>query len=305
VEETGNGNGGDINITTRLLSVTGGAFFSTSTLGQGDAGNINITAIDRVSFNGAVGSQDSVSGVFSTVQLGAIGRGGNIRITADRLSLSNGSQVNATTSGQGRAGNIIFNTPRLTVVGGAQVLAETNSRGNGGSILVNAPTFVALRRGDNASPVLSVETSGAGQAGDIIINTPRLTLAEQARITATATATATNRRDSGSVTLNASNLNLAGIVGVFAETQGQSPAGTLRLRPYRNQPDLDISLTPRSQISASTSGSGRGGDLIVTAPRAINVTGPGRLAVETRGIGNAGNIKFTGLDLACTETITD
>ena len=291
VEETGKGDGGDINITTKLLSVTGGAFLSTSTLGQGNAGNITITARDSVLFDG-MDSDGFSSGAFSTVQLGAVGRGGNIRITTGNLSLSNGAQVNAATDGQGRAGDITFTAPTLIVAGGAQVLAETNSTGNGGSILVNAPVSVNLRRSNNLSPVLSVETSGAGKAGDITINTPSLTLSEQARITATATATATNPQGGGSVTFNASNLNLAGIVGVFAETQGQSPAGTLRLNPYRNQPDLDITLTPQSQISASTSGSGRGGDLIVTAPRSITIAGSGKLAVETSSTGNAGNINI-------------
>ena len=285
------GQGGDITITTRSLSFANGTGVSASTFGQGAAGNITITARDAVSFDG-VDSNGFPGGAFSEVASEAIGQGGNIRITAGSLSLSNGTQVSAATFGQGRAGNITFNAPTLVVAGGAQVLAETASTGDGGSIFVNAPISVDLRRTNNLSPVLSVETSGAGKAGDITLNTPSLTLAEQARITATATATATNLEGGGSVTLNASNLNLAGIVGVFAETQGQSPAGTLRLNPYNNQPDLDITLTPQSQISASTSGSGRGGDLIVTAPRSITIAGSGKLAVETSSTGNAGNINI-------------
>jgi large exoprotein involved in heme utilization and adhesion len=286
------GQAGSIRITTDNLSLTNGGIVIASTLGQGDAGNITIRARGAVSFDG-VGGDGDPSGAFSSVGSDAIGQGGNIRINANRLSLTNGAQVNAETKGQGRAGDITFNTPRLTVAGNAQVLAQTSSTGNGGSIVVNAPTSVNLRRTNNLSPVLSVETSGAGRAGDITINTPRLTLAQQARITATATATATTRQGSGSITLNASDLDLAGVVGVFAETQGQAPAGTLRLQPYKNHPDLDITLTPKSQISASTSGSGNGGDLIVIAPDAITITGPGRLAVTTRSTGNAGDIRFT------------
>ncbi|MBI4780709.1 MAG: filamentous hemagglutinin N-terminal domain-containing protein [Oscillatoriophycideae cyanobacterium NC_groundwater_1537_Pr4_S-0.65um_50_18] len=302
VEPGAIGRAGSISITTNSFTLTDGGIVSANTSGQGDAGKIMIRASDSVSFNG-IGSNGDPSGAFSSVGSGAIGRGGNIRISADRLSLTNGAQVNAATEGQGRAGNITFNTPRLTVAGNAQVLAETSSIGNGGSIQVNAPTSVSLRRSNNLSPVLSVETSGAGQAGNITLNTPYLNLAERARITATATTTATNRQGGGSVTLNASNLDLAGIVGVFAETQGQTPAGTLRLNPYRNQPDLDIILTPRSEISASTSSSGRGGDLIVTAPRSITITGSGRLATETKGIGNAGNMTFTTQQLSLSDGV--
>jgi filamentous hemagglutinin family protein len=296
------GRAGGINITANSLSLTNGGFVSASTSGQGNAGDITIAASDSVSFDG-IGSNGVPSGAFSTVESEAIGRGGNIRITAGDLSLSNGARVSAATSGRGRAGNITFNAPTFTVTGNAQVLAATTSTGDGGSIVVNAPGSVNLRRSNNLSPVLSVETSGAGQAGDITLNTPSLTLAERARITATATDTATNPQGGGSVTLNASTLNLAGIVGVFAETQGQAPAGTLQLNPYRNQPDLEIALTPRSQISASTSGSGRGGDLIVTAPRSITIAGSGQLAVETRGVGDAGNMNFTTQQLSLTDGV--
>jgi hypothetical protein len=78
---------------------------------------------------------------------------------------------------------------------------------------------------------------------------------------------------------------LAGVVGVFAETQGQTPAGTLTLKPYQNQSTLNITLAPKSQVSASTSGSGKGGDLILSAPQAITIAGQGRLAVESESTG--------------------
>jgi large exoprotein involved in heme utilization and adhesion len=85
-------------------------------------------------------------------------------------------------------------------------------------------------------------------------------------------------------------MDLAGIVGVFAETQGQTPAGTLTLKPYQNQSTLNLTLAPQSRISASTSGSGKGGNLIVSAPEAITIRGQGELAVETTGEGAAGNL---------------
>ncbi|MBI4780710.1 MAG: filamentous hemagglutinin N-terminal domain-containing protein [Oscillatoriophycideae cyanobacterium NC_groundwater_1537_Pr4_S-0.65um_50_18] len=292
VKTGGVGQGGNINIMAGSLSFMNGAGVASSTSGQGDAGNITLTARDAMSFDG-IDSDGFPGGAFSSVNSGAIGQGGDIRITADSLSIANGAQVNAATSGQGRAGNIVFDAPTLTVAGNAQVLAETSSTGNGGSILVNAPTSVDLRRTNGASPVLSVETSGAGEAGDITINTPSVTLAEQARITATATDTATNPQGGGSITINASRLNLAGTVGVFAQTQSQSPAGTLTLRPDNNQPNLNIDLSGGAQISASTSSSGRGGDLFVTAPEAIAIQGDGRLSVETTGTGIAGNIEIT------------
>ena len=156
---------------------------------------------------------------------------------------------------------------------------------------------IVLLRVQNFAPIISVETNNTGKAGDIIINSPNFTLSETARITATATETATNKDGGGSITLNASKMNLAGIVGIFAETQGQAPAGTLKLNTYQNQPDLDMTLFPGSIISASTTASGKGGDLQITAPENINIIGQGKLAVESKGTGDAGNIQITSQNL--------
>ncbi|HBY80713.1 MAG TPA: hypothetical protein DEG47_27735, partial [Cyanobacteria bacterium UBA11148] len=181
----------------------------------------------------------------------------------------------------------------LTVARGAEIFAFTKGSGDSGTITVNAPTAVNLGLGvDDFSPVLSVETSNSGKAGNIIINTPNLTLSDTARITATATDTATNTEGGGSITLNASNMHLAGVVGVFAETQGVSRAGTLTLKPYQDQSTLNLTLAPQSQVSASTSGSGKGGNLIVTAPEAITIRGQGQLAVQTTGDGAAGDLRI-------------
>jgi large exoprotein involved in heme utilization and adhesion len=157
---------------------------------------------------------------------------------------------------------------------------------------------------EDFSPVLSVETRDAGQAGSIIINTPSLTLSDTASITATATSTATNTEGGGSITLNASNMNLAGVVGVFAETEGQTPAGTLTLQPYENQSTLNLTLAPGAEVFASTSGSGKGGNLIVRAPAAITIQGPGQLAVQTTGDGAAGELTIDTQRLTITDGAT-
>ena len=98
-------------------------------------------------------------------------------------------------------------------------------------------------------------------------------------------------------------MNLFGTVGVFAETQGNSPAGTLLLNTYNNQPNLKLTLAPNSQISASTSGTGNGGSIFLAASESINISGQGKLAVETSSIGNAGNISFTTKQLTLTDGI--
>ncbi|MBD2318504.1 beta strand repeat-containing protein [Phormidium tenue] len=233
---------------------------------------------------------------------------GNIIISSPTMiTFQNNSNVIATTNAQGKAGDISINAPIVKINDNSKLLAETNGTGTGGNITINAPSSVDLTRLLDAFPILSVQTNNAGKAGSIVINTPTLTLTDRARITATASATATNPNGGGSITLNASQMNLFGTVGVFAETQGISPAGTLRLNPYNNLGYLNIALAPNSQISASTSSIGNGGDLFVTAPQSIAIAGQGKLAVETTGLmdnaGKAGNITFTTKQLTLSDGV--
>ncbi|GAB4345033.1 MAG: hypothetical protein OHK0047_38230 [Leptolyngbyaceae cyanobacterium] len=288
------GQAGNVSITSTGNLTFNDNLIQSDTRSNNPAGNITIYSPGLITFN----NSQIISNTSSTGQAGSIGIEAGQSIT-----LANGSQLSARTRNVGTAGNITLNASILNVSGDAQVLAETQGSGQGGSILVNAPTAVNLTRVQDFSPILSVEASGAGKAGNIVVNTPRLTLADLARITATSTAEATNLEEGGSITLNASKLYLAGIVGVFAETQGRSPAGTLRLNPYQDQPDLGITLTPSSKISASTSGSGKGGDLILTAPRSIAITGSGKLAVETNSTGDAGNININTQQLTLTDGV--
>ncbi len=113
VTQGGVGNGGDINITTGLLAVTGGGQLNTSTSGQGNAGNVIINARDTVAFDG-VGSDGFSSGAYTRVEQTGIGDAGDINITTGSLAVTRGAQISASTSGQGEAGNVII-TARGTV----------------------------------------------------------------------------------------------------------------------------------------------------------------------------------------------
>ncbi|WP_198016542.1 two-partner secretion domain-containing protein [Coleofasciculus chthonoplastes] len=294
------GNAGDITLQSHPngenlnINLEQDTSISASTSNQGTGGNLAIIAPDSVTIQG--------EGRITTETSGA-GDAGNIQMTSRYLDIQE-TELSTSTTAEGNAGTITLDTSTLTVARGAKVFAFTDGSGDSGTIEINAPTAVNLGIGvDDFSPILSVETRDSGKAGSIIINTPSLTLSDTARITATATETATNTEGGGSITLNASTMNLAGIVGVFAETEGPTPAGTLTLKPYQDQSTLDITLAPDSQVSASTSGSGKGGDLILSAPQAITIAGQGRLAVESRSTGDAGNVLVTTPQFTLTDGV--
>ncbi|MEC4813445.1 MAG: filamentous hemagglutinin N-terminal domain-containing protein, partial [Scytonema sp. PMC 1069.18] len=108
----GEGNAGNIEIqVSESLIAKGGAVLRSDSFGEGNAGNIAIEAGDGISLDG-VSANGTSSGIFSFIgndpQFGLIGKGtgGDINIIAKSLSLSNGAQINASTLGEGNAGNI-------------------------------------------------------------------------------------------------------------------------------------------------------------------------------------------------------
>ncbi|GAA6616169.1 filamentous hemagglutinin N-terminal domain-containing protein [Scytonema sp. NUACC26] len=171
------GNGGDINIATNSLSATNGGGLFASTSGQGDAGNVNINARDRVSFDGATSSGDS-SGVFSDVKSGAVGNGRNIQITARELFVTNDARLSATSAGNGSAGNLIARANFINLNRGT--LSSDTVAGEG-SIELYARDVLLLRRGSN------ITTNARGEnviGGNININTNNLVGFEDSNIAA-------------------------------------------------------------------------------------------------------------------------
>jgi filamentous hemagglutinin family protein len=164
------GKGGNININDAgSLSVTDGARLTASTFGIGDAGDITINVLDAVSFDGA-----DNTGVFSNANDTAVGNGGNIKIGARTLSITNGAAIRANSSadsvknqGTGRAGNIEVNARSIKLDNEGNIRAESTS-GNGGNITLEIGDLLLLRN----NSLISTSASGAGDGGNITINAP-------------------------------------------------------------------------------------------------------------------------------------
>jgi filamentous hemagglutinin family protein len=223
------------------------------------AGDITITSPGQITItsDSYADNPENYSEIRSEAQnQGAAGR---IFLNAPEILIDQGSIISTATVlpagvtiadptvDYGAAGDIAIDTDIITLVNGGQILSNTLTSGDGGSVTIHADESVNLGEGvQDSIPIISVETSGAGRPGDIAITTPQFTLSETARITATATNTATNTDEGGSITLSADTMDLAGIVGIFAETQGQTPGGVLTLQPYQDHGSLDVTFNAGS-----------------------------------------------------------
>lgn len=168
VESRARGNGGTVQIFTKVLEVTNGAGLFSATLGIGNGGNIIIKASDRVSFNGVSPVRKISSGAFSDVSLRrAQGKGGNLEIFTKTLEVTNGAQLSASTFGIGNAGNILIEgNSNIKIAGDSNftgIFVASFNSGNAGDITINTPNF-RLDRG-----VVSAESASVS-GGNITLN---------------------------------------------------------------------------------------------------------------------------------------
>ena len=108
------GNAGNININAENLSLKDGSSLQSLTVDQGNAGNIFLNVI-----NGNISLNNS-SSISTSATKTASGNSGNITLDSSRLSILNGSQIQALTEGIGtsKAGEIIIKTRDHIMIGG-------------------------------------------------------------------------------------------------------------------------------------------------------------------------------------------
>ncbi|BAZ20586.1 filamentous hemagglutinin outer membrane protein [Kalymmatonema gypsitolerans NIES-4073] len=270
VEFGGVGNAGDIQVTTGSLSLTNGAQLAASTLDQGNAGNININARDTITFNGT-GSNGRFSGVYSTIESGGVGNGGDIQIKSGSLSLANQAQLNSSTFSSGDAGNI--------------------------SVMVD--NAISL---NNSYIIGSVAPGGVGQAGDIDIQTRTLELTNGAEINSAVLrpfrGLPAARGSGGNIRINASDsLTISGVSsrgfssGIFtaSDRETSGAAGNIIVTTDK------FAVRDGAIVSALTSNSDSGGNITINA-RTFEAINGGQVSTNTRNIGNAGTIRLNVRD---------
>jgi filamentous hemagglutinin family protein len=168
-----------------------------ATFGQGNSGNVAITS-ERVTVDKA--------GTIGTVTFGG-GNGGDLFIKASEIEAIGASPVVliysaflSTAAGSGNSGNIVIDTSKLTVREGGVITTSTAATGNAGRVTINATNSVQLRGQDSTSQVESRIVSFAspeterirqifnllllvpGDAGSVRINTRNLQLQDGASI---------------------------------------------------------------------------------------------------------------------------
>jgi filamentous hemagglutinin family protein len=323
-------NGGDINITARSFKLDNNsqinAFVNSSNSdlnGQdrpfGNAGNININVGSGNFEINAAPNSTGITGIFSTLGNGAevgftnaTGRGGDITITSGSMSINgttNETRANAgiaaKTFGIGNAGKIEINTGSLTVQNGGFIDNGTTRNGNGGPINITAQSINLANDNPNRRAIQSAVQAGTekGNGGDIFINTGSLSLSNAA-----IDASTFGNGNAGIINITANNFEVRDGGQVRSSTNNSGEAGGIKLtvtdnitlsgsRQSSNLEDqnfyyLDNNLIP-SGVFATTgeSSTGKGGNISID-PELVTIEDGARIAVDSRGSGDAGQINL-------------
>ncbi|HEY9600079.1 MAG TPA: S-layer family protein, partial [Allocoleopsis sp.] len=315
----GIGNGGDIDIQAKFLSVTGGAELVAQTLGEGNAGNININTSEAVSISGAApfpmlgdGRPGGFSsGLITSTEQGARGQGGNINVTTPNLRISDGAVLNARSRSEFSGGNITINTNSLEVTGGGQILSTAFSNGDAGNITVNVtdqttisgsdPTFIDRFNqvaqvfgepqarftldpvGAESGLFANTVPGSTGKGGDIFINSNQVAISNGAKVAVDSQ----GQGNGGNITIQANSLTLNDKASIVAQT-ASGEGGNLTLQVN----DILI-MRHNSLISAEAGGTGNGGNIDIDADFVVAVPKEDSDIVANAYQGRGGNINIT------------
>ncbi len=284
----GNGDGGNLTITTDNLTIKDGGTISASNFssnpniapGQGKAGNIQIEAGSILLDNTSLENPASITA--STTS----GGGGNISLQVqDSLTARNGSQISADTKGSADGGNININADSIVFTTGASLNSSTTAKGNAGLINIDANSILF----DGYSNELftgafsEAKAESQGNGGNIQITTDSLKLTNQAHISTSSAGLG----QAGDITINANQIQTN--QGEILSTSTKTGGGDINLNTNL------VLLTNKSLISSSVLDSTGGGgnininaDLVVASnsdiiANAVFGSG-GNIQIQTQGI---------------------
>lgn len=284
------GTGGDLSLTTPVLTLRNGGLISVGTFGQGDSGNLSVNA-DRIVVSGTSPNGNIASGLYAQVDPGAVGNGGNLAITTQQLQISQGGQISVSTFGTGDGGNLTIQaqeidlqdnpsglyaqvsaeargqaglltiaTERLRLTNGATIAANTSGQGDAGSLDITATDSVTIS-GPGSFLGAEVKAGATGNGGDTVITAPRLFLNDGGRIS--------------------------------VDTSGQGNAGNLLITASDRVLVNGIDTFMTADVNPDATGTG--GNLAIVTNR-LEITGGGTVGASTFGEGDAGNVLIQAAD---------
>lgn len=303
---------GSIQVQGRQISLTDGSLFWIQNRGQRSAGDLVVSATERLILSGTSPDLGTVSGIVNETVGG--GTSGNITVSTPNLIVESGARianrtyssapsgtvsinaaifevkgyapvlpdlftlVGSQTFSAGRAGDVSVSSQQLSIIDGGYLGSSTLGSGRGGNIGVNADTIAVRGATPSLIPsLIAASTTGqSGNAGDLTINTRSLLLRNSGLVATSSVGLGS----AGNLTVNASEE--IDIGGRFSEDLYPSAiATTVDYAPPGYRQAFGLSGIP----------TGDSGNVAISTPR-LKISDDGAVTTANRGIGNAGTLKL-------------
>ena len=259
---------GDLTINTSNLLVQDGAQIGASTFGAGNGSNIKLDVDDTILIEG------TRSGIFSTAESNSTGNAGSITIDPQQVTVRDGGTISVQSFGTGKGGNLTIISDNLTLDNGS-ITAQTVST-DGGNVTLDIADLLLLRNGDS-NALISATAGGEGNGGNLTIDTTFLVAFpnENSDITANA-----SQGRGGNI-----NITADGVLGIqfrnaltdFSDITATSDvgiAGTVILNTPETQINQEQVEQPEELVDSSN---------IVTQSACYNFGGDSQFAHTGRG----------------------
>lgn len=299
-ETISSGAAGNIIVNTPRLNIDGGGYIFNRTFSTAPGGNI-LVKTDETRVNGFA--------------------------SGDPSSFRASSQILASSYADGKGGNISVSTQKLSVLAGGNIVARPFAVGDGGDVTVKADTIEVNGTGAPAGfyfSLISAATFGSGNAGNLTMDTRKLSIQAGGRVSASSiilgnagslTINATeaidvsgmkdaenpsyigtavlpfgifaqiSRANSGNTTIKTPSLNITNGATVFVKNSGFGTAGTLQIEANT------LKLDNQGSISASTK-AGEGGNINLQLRDLLLMRHGSIINAEAGNNGNGGNISI-------------
>ena len=275
----GEGNSGDLIINSPTLIIQNGARVSASSVSS-TGGDVNFRGVKTFKANEAEISATTQTGIAGSLNIN------RNHHPADLVQINNSTFAAQAEKAGGNAGSVTVNTSELDLDNQAIITTSNIDSKNGGD--VNLQNIATLRVSNNSE--INASTLN-GRAGSLRINQGQQAANRLDLNSGNLTVAATGSGDSGSLEINAKEVNLNNSSEISASTNSGT-GGNIELF------GLETLHVNNSNVTTSTQ-TGQAGDLNIETSRQVNVSGQNsQLAAQAnQKQGVAGNVNIDTREL--------
>lgn len=320
----GTGNPGEIEIAARNVTFkNGGNISTTSNFDNVSIGNITLNATGNILFDGI--KYPVRSGISNFLLSDVGGSIGEINISANNLTLTNGGGIGSQVAGVADSGNINLNIVDSIVIDGfddvsfsdgstvlgSSVFSNVVAGGTGNAGNINIETGnLALSRNGNIEALIQ----GRGSGGNIEIDAEQITLSEQGNKTISPSTISTgtigeSQANGGKITIDTNSLYIRDGSDIESSVTGVGNGGNIEINArdlvlvegtgilFSREENRDVEIPSSIEADVLLEGNGNGGSIEIDTGRLI-VDNNALISADVlrNSTGNGGSIAIRASD---------